>query len=313
MAPDVVPHKESVVRTLDRLGRGAPPRGELFLAEDFLDQGFPESRGDYVGQLDLAARRMGLSAVGVDLNRDPTYSLLVDGQYERLRDFFLIGCVNGPASRLVDRLGFGKAMLLIRKNRQVREPLAALSQAMEGEMTRTCELARASGFGAIALADDIAGNRGLLFSYDDFVGAFLPLYTRMAGTIKAHGLYAFFHCDGDTRKIIDCLMRAGYDCIHPVDDQAGMDLGRLSRDFGNRLSFMGHIDTVAWDASRVSREVERAAQGFDGGGLILGSSGGVSRGTLTEGMAALYPGIRDLPIPGPALAARRGEGNACTE
>jgi hypothetical protein len=313
MATDAVPHKESVVRTLGRLGRGAPPRGELFLAQDFLDQGFPDARGDYVTQLDLAAGRMGLSAVGVDLNRGPACSLLVDGRYGELQDYFLIGCVNGPVSRLIDGLGFAKAMTWIGKNRGAGEPLAAFSRTMEDGTARTCDLARASGFSAIALADDIAGNRGLLFSYDDFVGTFLPLYARMAETIKEHGLYAFFHCDGDTRTIIDCLTRAGYDCIHPVDDQAGMDLGRLTSDFGDRLSFMGHIDTVAWDAPRVSREVERAARGFDEGGLILGSSGGVSRGTLTGGMVALYPGIRGLPIPELERAEGRSEEEACTE
>ena len=70
MPPDSTPQKESVVGALIRRGAGPLPRGELFLARDFLDNAFPGLRGDYVGQLDQAVRVLGLSAVGIDLDEE---------------------------------------------------------------------------------------------------------------------------------------------------------------------------------------------------------------------------------------------------
>jgi uroporphyrinogen decarboxylase len=149
----------------------------------------------------------------------------------------------------------------------------------------------------MAIADDIAGNGGLLFSHDDFVASVLPVYREIARAVKNQGLYAFFHSDGDTTKIMEALIDGGYDCIHPVDQQAGMEIATLRRTVGGKVSFMGHIDAVAWDGERVAREVARAQEQMGGGGLILGTSGGISEGTLTTGLAALYPRI-GLPLSG---------------
>ena len=211
------------------------------------------------------------------------------GHHPQLEACFTIGCINGPFSRLTAQLGFVNAMTRLGRN---REPPSDLFYEMEKDAARKSEYARENCMSAIALADDIAGNRGLLFSHDIFARMFLPCYQRVAEIIKAHGLYAFFHVDGDIRKVIDPLARAGYDCIHPVDGQAGMDLYELRRDFGEHISFMGHMDTMAWDEVRVAAEVERAEAGFKEGGLILGSSGGISWTTITPGLVALYPELK---------------------
>jgi hypothetical protein len=300
MPSDFASHKESVIRALDHRDSGPLPRGELFLARDFLDNGFPGLRGDYMAQLDQAVRVLGLSAVGIDLSEEQP-NLEPGGRCPQLEACFTIGCINGPFSRLTTQLGFVNAMKRLGRN---RESLSDLFQEMEEDAARKSGYARDNGMSAITLADDIAGNRGLLFSHDIFARMFLPCYERVAEMIKARGLYAFFHADGDTRKVIDPLARAGYDCIHPVDGQAGMDLYELTRDVGKHISFMGHVDTAAWDGVRVAAEVERAEAGFKGGGLILGSSGGISWTTITPGLVALYPGLKDLPVPVQAL---RGE------
>jgi uroporphyrinogen decarboxylase len=144
---------------------------------------------------------------------------------------------------------------------------------------------------AIALADDIAGNNGLLFSFDYFVNTVWPVYRAIAEIIKGSGLSAFFHSDGDTRKVIEFLVQAGYDCIHPVDVQGGLDLYTLRKEFGERVSFMGHMDVMAWDAERITSEIGRAEKSFDKGGLILGSMGGISLDVSPGALRALYPGI----------------------
>jgi uroporphyrinogen-III decarboxylase len=116
-----------------------------------------------------------------------------------------------------------------------------------------------------------------------------PVYRQAARIAKERGLAAFFHSDGDTRKVIEPLIRAGYDCIHPVDAQAGLDVHALRSEFGRRISFMGHIDLMGWGEGRVRLEIDRAEEAFRGGGLILGSSCGISMATGRAHVSALYP------------------------
>ncbi len=114
------------------------------------------------------------------------------------------------------------------------------------EVEKAAGNACARGFQALAITDDIAGKGGLFFSPDYFAQAVWPVYRQAAEIAKGAGLRAFFHSDGDTRKVIDLLIKAGYDCIHPVDAQAGLDVDGLVEEFGQAVCLMGHIDIMGW-------------------------------------------------------------------
>lgn len=279
-------HKEAVINVLRHSNKGALPRGELFFSRKFLDVFFPEVREDYVGQVASAAHLLGLSVVGVDLNEEWSRFLLREGDYGRLREYFTVGYINGPVLRAIAQLGFRQTMVCIKKDQQVFSDVAS---SLLKDVEEKCRLARENDLSAVLLADDIAGNRGLLFSQDDFTATILPLYKQIAGLIKANGLFAFFHSDGDTKKIIEPLIKAGYDCIHPVDTQAGLNLYELKNTFENKVSFMGHIDIINWNDERIAQEVNNAEKMFKEGGLILGSSCGLSMKTVSNKLSALYP------------------------
>ncbi len=151
------------------------------------------------------------------------------------------------------------------------------------------ELARANGFSAIAITDDIAANRGLLFSYDYFRETVYPVYKELSAIIKGNDQFAFFHSDGDTSKIINPLVEAGYDCLHPIDTLAGLNLYELKKEFGEKVSFMGHIDILTWSREQIDREINRAENEFGEGGLILGSTCGLSKETVSDKLGILYP------------------------
>jgi hypothetical protein len=55
----------------------------------------------------------GLSALGIDLNREHPPSFFRDLHRGRLKDRFLIGWLNGPVSRLIEEQGFMAAMLTL--------------------------------------------------------------------------------------------------------------------------------------------------------------------------------------------------------
>jgi hypothetical protein len=278
--------REIVANTLQHSNKGTLPRGELFFSRKFLDVFFPEFQGDYVGQVVSAAQLLGLSVVGVDLNEEWSRSLLREGNYGRLREYFTVGYINGPVLRAIAQLGFRQTMVCIKKDQQT---LLDVASSLLKDVEEKCRLARENDLSAILLADDIAGNTGLLFSYNDFVTAILPLYRQIAGTIRSNGLHAFFHSDGATKAIIEPLIEAGYDCIHPVEAQAGLNIYELQKDYGGRVSFMGHIDIINWDEEQIAHEVSQAENAFKEGGLILGSTCGLSMKTVSNKLSALYP------------------------
>ncbi len=254
--------------------------------KNFLDYFFSSYQGHYLKQLKGAAETLGLSVLGVELVPEKSQSLLEAGAYRELDPYFTVGCLDGPMAGLIARQGFLKAM-----STTVRNP-AALSEIGRGrliDLEKIARSARINGFQAIAITDDIAGNKGLYFSFDYFRKTLWPVYQAMAEIIKDQGLFVFFHSDGDIRKIIELLIQAGVDCLHPVDSQAGQDLYQLQEEFDQRICFMGHIDPITWSSERVQREIERAETEFNKGGLILGSTCGLSLDTIHENFKNLYP------------------------
>jgi hypothetical protein len=276
----------AVSAALDYSGNPALPRGELFLGRDFLDRFF--GAGDYFGQVAAAARSLGLSLVGVDLNGCTCSTQPEPGGLE---DYFVVGCLNGPVSRVIGLQGFFKAMVSVHRDLGL---LAEAGDLFVEEVEATARFACARGFQALAITDDIAGKGGLFFSPGYFADQVWPLYRQAAGIAKGMGLRVFFHSDGDTRKVIDLLIKAGYDCIHPVDAQAGLNVHDLSKEFGPRVCFMGHIDIMGWTEEEIRGRIDRAEEEFRGGGLVLGSSCGISMATAGGQLSALYPGRRDL-------------------
>jgi uroporphyrinogen decarboxylase len=59
---------------------------------------------------------------------------------------------------------------------------------------------------------------------------------------KSLGLLVIMHSCGYVEPLVPGMIEAGIDCLQVIEVKAGMDLVRLYRNFGDRLSFMGGID-----------------------------------------------------------------------
>lgn len=279
-------HIETVINALSRNRADFLPRGELFISRDFLDHYFCEYEGQYIKQLEKAAQCLGLSVMGIWLDTEWSDSLLSEKRYKDLQPYFTVGCLSGPVSHLIEKHGFFDAMLSVRNDASL---FTAIVTNLLKDTENRAKLARANGFKAIAITDDIAGNKGLLFSLNYFTDVVLPVYRRIAEIIKKNDLFAFFHSDGDTRKVINPLIEADYDCIHPIDTLAGLNLYELKEEFGEKVCFMGHIDTITWSKEHINEEISRAIAEFKTGGLILGSTCGLSMETVSDKLDVLYP------------------------
>jgi uroporphyrinogen decarboxylase len=76
---------------------------------------------------------------------------------------------------------------------------------------------------------------------------------------KSRNLPVIVHSCGYVEPLVPGLLEAGMDCLQVIEVKAGMDLLKLYKDFGDRLSFMGGIDVRVLytnDRAQVDAELE---------------------------------------------------------
>jgi uroporphyrinogen decarboxylase len=72
----------------------------------------------------------------------------------------------------------------------------------------------------------------------------MPWFRRFTEQGHSHGYQILLHSCGSIFKVIDRLIDAGVDCLHPLQARAqDMHAENLSHHFRGRVSFMGGIDT----------------------------------------------------------------------
>lgn len=97
---------------------------------------------------------------------------------------------------------------------------------------------------AFFFGNDFGTQRDLILSpelFDEFV---LPRFQRFTDQAHRHGYQVILHSCGSIYRVIDRLIDAGVDCLHPLQAKAhDMDAETLSREFKGRVAFLGGIDT----------------------------------------------------------------------
>ncbi|TFH05777.1 MAG: hypothetical protein E4H09_01445 [Spirochaetales bacterium] len=86
-----------------------------------------------------------------------------------------------------------------------------------------------------------------------------PAHTRTIAYAKSRDLPVIMHSCGFVEPLVPGMIEAGIDCLQVIEVKAGMDLLRLHKNFGDRLSFMGGIDVRTLctnNKADVDRELE---------------------------------------------------------
>jgi len=75
--------------------------------------------------------------------------------------------------------------------------------------------------------------------YREFI---FPAHKKTIDYVKFLGLPVIMHSCGFIEPLLPGMVEAGIDCLQVIEVKAGMDLLRIYRNFGDRLSLMGGID-----------------------------------------------------------------------
>lgn len=70
----------------------------------------------------------------------------------------------------------------------------------------------------------------------------MPAHKKLFDFSHSKGLKVVVHSCGFVEPLVPGLVRAGMDCLQAMEVKAGMDMPRLAKQFGNKISFCGNID-----------------------------------------------------------------------
>lgn len=130
---------------------------------------------------------------------------------------------------------------------------------------------------------DWASARAPMFSPAQFEQFVFPRLKQITDMCHRYGVPYVKHTDGNINPLLPGMIAAGVDGFQAIEPRAGMDIARLKRDYGNRLTLIGNVDCstvlVNGPVEAVQQQtlaVIRAAA--PGGGFLLSTSNSVHPG-----------------------------------
>ena len=146
----------------------------------------------------------------------------------------------------------------------------------------------------ISVSDDIGHQDRLCMSPKTYRKVFKPRHARLMEAIKSRSSApVMWHTCGSVYSILEDLIEIGVDSLNPVQTTAkGMEPDQLKRDFGERLSFWGGVDTMhilnRGTVDDVRREVKSKIESLaPGGGYILNTIHNVQPDVPVENLLAM--------------------------
>ena len=88
----------------------------------------------------------------------------------------------------------------------------------------------------------------------------MPGHKKLFDYAHSLGLKVIVHSCGFVEPLVPGLVEAGMDCLQAMEVKAGMDMVRLAKQFGNKISFCGNIDiriVALNDKEKIDEELNR--------------------------------------------------------
>lgn len=210
--------------------------------------------------------------------------------YRENTDLFLMCQINGPIGGLDWTLGLEDYMCYCITDTEAMVQLAG--KIVDYEIQRA-KLFLERGAEAILVADDMAFNTGPLLPPDIMREVAYPFYKKAVREIKAcKDVPVIIHSDGYLYDMIPDLIECGFDGIQSLQPSAGMDIGKVKKEFGDKLCLIGNVDLnyllPFGSPEEVKREVETLVQKAGPEGFILSTCNILTDAVKVENAKAMY-------------------------
>lgn len=157
------------------------------------------------------------------------------------------------------------------------------------------------GIDAVVGGDDYAFRTAPLMSpvfFEEFV---VPYMKEMVETAHSRGIPYIKHTDGNIWPILDMMVGAGIDAIDPIEPIAGMDIGEVKAQYGDRVAVVGNVDCGSILPSGTREQVidavkETIAKASVGGGHVIASSNSIHPGVKPENYRTMVEAAREFGV-----------------
>ena len=181
-----------------------------------------------------------------------------------------------------DMILFGRARLLLGTTQFLMASVTdtgRLHVLLDILMDYQCRLAHAimrSGVAGIRFTDDWGIQNSLWIRPDHWRALIKPRLRQVYSVAKEYGGFVFQHSCGHIEEIVPDLIEVGVDVLDPCQPRAN-DIFRWKTAYGDRLSFMGGLDTQGYLSFGTPEEVKSAVKRVAsfmgrGGGYIAAPS-----------------------------------------
>lgn len=166
-------------------------------------------------------------------------------------------------------------------------------------MLRLVDAQAEAGVDGFIGGTDLAHHSSTLVSPAMFRRFIFPQLRRISAQCHQHGLPFFKHTDGNIQVIEEeFLLGCGFDGYHAIEPSAGMDIARLKRQYGHRITLLGNIDCgdllTNGSENEVAAAVEKCIRDVaPGGGYVLSSSNSIHSGIPTKNFLAMLRTARE--------------------
>ena len=143
---------------------------------------------------------------------------------------------------------------------------------------------------AVWYLDDIAIKDRLMVSPRFLRAYFFPKLKLIGDACKRRGIPLIYHTDGDIREVLDDIIDAGVNAIHPIDPTA-LNIYEFKPKVAGKLCVIGNIDVdllTRGTQEQVEADTEQHLRSLaPGGGYVLGSSNSITRSTKPDNYRAM--------------------------
>lgn len=147
---------------------------------------------------------------------------------------------------------------------------------------------------AVLLYDDYGYKKGLFMSPKNYREYVIPWLTRICDTAHKGGLKVILHSCGDDYKLLDDIVNAGVDALHPIEPTTAnpeYNIFRLKEKYGDKLCFVGNVSPQdlsdkepAYIKSYTRELIKKIGPG---GGFILSSGHSINPAVKLENFLAM--------------------------
>ncbi|MBN2155330.1 MAG: hypothetical protein JW776_04755 [Candidatus Lokiarchaeota archaeon] len=147
---------------------------------------------------------------------------------------------------------------------------------------------------ALLIYDDYGYKKGLFMRPRNYREYVIPWLKRICDTAHKGGVKVLLHSCGDNYKLLDDIINAGVDALHPIEPTTAnpeYDIFKLNEKYGERLCFVGNVSPQ--DLSDKEPDYIRAytkkliKKVAPGGGFILSSGHSINPAVKLENFLAM--------------------------